>query len=337
MTALAISRSTRLRWLSGSRTDGHNWDAYEAPSGTTVRDWVNQRGRLSWSDARRLLTDLALEIQALAAEDDARSVLSLERVWVDAGGRAKLLDFVVDMRAADSEEVTIDQWRVFIHSLVAFVLEGRVLPERTPSPHTPQVPLPEHARTLVAQICNRRFGSIDDLVNAMRTIAERPALVTPGRRMASLMAATMAGAVAMIVTSWIWKMPQPDVRTHMNVGVLLVCAVPMVVLALALQGSAWLQLFGIAIQRSNGQPAGGLRCGVRAAVLWLPLLPILRVLFIEVGPTRLTYGFDTGDSWLMAAVFPAALACLVGSASYALVKPERSVPDLVCGTHLTPI
>jgi eukaryotic-like serine/threonine-protein kinase len=343
MSTLAVSRATRLRWLNGSRASGHDWDAYEAPPGTSLHDWVNQSGRLSWNDARRVLLDVALEIQALAAEDDATSVpvLSLERVWVDAGGRARLLGFVVAQTVGtETDEVPIDQWRVFIHSLVFFMLEGVIRSKDARSIQTPQAPIPEYVRPLLGEICRHSFRSIDDLVAAVRRIAERPAYVTRGRRVGPLLAAPTLTPLAITTIVWISNGLRPEAQSPLGIGVILLCAVPMIAIAVALRGCAWLRAFGIAVQTSQGRPAGRWRCGLRALVVWLPLLVLLRVAVFNfaVIPHRITYGFSlASQTWMMTLVFWGAIASLVGGALYALMRPHRGLPDLLSGTHLMPM
>jgi uncharacterized RDD family membrane protein YckC len=343
MSRLAVSRATRLRWLNGSRASGRDWDAYEAPSGTTLRDWVHQTGRLSWNDARRVLLDVALEIQALVAEDDTASVpvLSPERVWVDAGGRARLLGFVVDQTlGAETDEVPIEQWRVFIHSLTVFMLEGVIRSKDARSAHTPQAPIPEYVRPLLDEICREGFGLIDDLVAALRTIAERPAYVTRGRRVGPILAAPAFTPLAITTIVWISNGLRPEAQSSLGISVILFCAVPMIAGAVALQGCAWLRAFGIAVQTSQGRPAARWRCGLRALIVWLPLLVLLRipVFSFTIVPHRITYGFSLANqTWIVALVFWGALASLVGGAVYALVRPHRGVPDLLSGTHLMPM
>jgi uncharacterized RDD family membrane protein YckC len=340
MSARAISRRTRLRWLNGSRASTPYWDAYEGPSGTSLVKWVGRQERLAWSDARRVLRDVALELQARDAEGNVGFVLALNRVWVDTHGLTKLLNFAEpagEPQEGEQAPTRDDQWRVFLHSLVVFTLEGRVLSDPLLRTHQPRVPVPEHARPLLDKICNRGFGSISEVVDVVQSITERPACVTPARRVASLLAATLVGSIAMILTLWIWKMPQLGARTYANVGVLVACGGPMVALAVALQAPAWLWLFGIAVQTLNGQPAGRLRCGIRALVVWLPLFPILSVLAIDIAPGRLTYGFYIPpNNWMITAVFVTDSLLLFGAVLYALAKPDRGVPDLVCGTCLMP-
>ena len=86
-----LSRPGRLRWLTARRTDDEAWDAYEAASGQPLLSIISQPQE--WGTVRFWLLDLAEELLAATREGSVPATLSLERVWVTADGRAKLLDF----------------------------------------------------------------------------------------------------------------------------------------------------------------------------------------------------------------------------------------------------
>ncbi|HET9371305.1 MAG TPA: protein kinase, partial [Vicinamibacterales bacterium] len=85
-------RPGRLRWLTGRRDEGGQWDAFEAPDGMPL-DAI-ARASATWAVAKRWLVDLAAELQESAAEG-SMPVLALDRVWIRADDRAVLLDFPV--------------------------------------------------------------------------------------------------------------------------------------------------------------------------------------------------------------------------------------------------
>jgi hypothetical protein len=86
-----LGRVGRLRWVAGRRTPEENWDAYEAATGRPLLKLA--RSPQSWTQVRFWLLDLARELQAAAKDGTAPGVLALDRVWITADGRAKLLDF----------------------------------------------------------------------------------------------------------------------------------------------------------------------------------------------------------------------------------------------------
>ena len=82
-----ISRAGRLRWLTGRRSTEENWDAFEALTGKPLA--ILAQTRQSWREARFWLYDLGSELSAAAKDGTLPPVLTLDRVWITATGRAK--------------------------------------------------------------------------------------------------------------------------------------------------------------------------------------------------------------------------------------------------------
>jgi eukaryotic-like serine/threonine-protein kinase len=85
-----MGRVGRLRWIDGRRDGAHCWDVYEALSGQPLLKLIEQPQ--SWKVVRYWLLDLAQELDA-ATKDGTLPSLRLDRVWINAAGRVKLLDF----------------------------------------------------------------------------------------------------------------------------------------------------------------------------------------------------------------------------------------------------
>ena len=86
-----MGRVGRLRWLTGRRSPEENWDAFEAASGRPLLSLI-QIGQ-PWRQVRFWFFDLANEISLAEKDGTLPQVLALDRVWITADGRAKLLDF----------------------------------------------------------------------------------------------------------------------------------------------------------------------------------------------------------------------------------------------------
>jgi hypothetical protein len=86
-----VGRVGRLRWLTGRRVAEENWDAFEAATGRPLLSLI-QIGQ-PWSRVRFWLYDLANEISAAERDGTLPEKLALDRVWITADGRAKLLGF----------------------------------------------------------------------------------------------------------------------------------------------------------------------------------------------------------------------------------------------------
>ena len=129
-------------------------------------------------------------------------------------------------------------------------------------------------------------------------------------------------------------------------GVTFLCMVELAGAAIFGQ-SPLLRLFGIAIVDRDGQPAARWRLLARWAVAWLPGAGLtflaagtgafLIVLvgwpgeFSAVGPEVLAR-----LRWTAAVAIPVLAGLLLAAGAYAVLRPERSLPDLIAGTSLVP-
>jgi hypothetical protein len=168
-----------LPWLQG----GQGWNAYEMPGGASLWSWVRARGRLRYGEAQRVLMYV---LEGLAADD--RGPLSLTRVWVDALGRARRLDFdALDLPPAEQPGAfTAAEWGAFAKQVLVFTLEGRAMAGADLTARRLSVPLPEHARSIVSSIVSGRAESSSALVDALRRGTAHPSAVDTGRRAAAL-------------------------------------------------------------------------------------------------------------------------------------------------------
>jgi eukaryotic-like serine/threonine-protein kinase len=163
-----------LRWLQG----GEGWNAYEKPGGSSLWSWVRRRGRLSYAEAHRVLVGV---LEGLSSRGTG-SVLSLTRIWVEPSGRARWLDFdALDLPPEDSPGTfSAESWRSFLKQVLVFALEGVAVPQIA-------VPVPEHARPLVAGILAGECGdSPATLLASLREAASRPSSVGTARRAAAM-------------------------------------------------------------------------------------------------------------------------------------------------------
>ena len=182
----SLGRATRLRWLGGRRAAGENWDAYEAPPGQPL--WALRGRRQPWRSVRYWLLDLAEELRASLEEGSVPSPLGLDRVWITADGRAKLLDFpapgIDEKRAASEppalEAVDFQATRVFLNQVAVAALEGRMLDAQAARDQAVAVPLPLSARDLLRALPTLQdFGS---LTSGLKSLLQKTASVSRLRR-----------------------------------------------------------------------------------------------------------------------------------------------------------
>ncbi|MEM7395492.1 MAG: hypothetical protein AAF492_24435, partial [Verrucomicrobiota bacterium] len=205
-----IGRPGRLRWVTGRRSEEENWDAYEALNGAPLSSLITTPQ--PWSSVRFWLHDLAEECAAFERDRTRPVVLALDRVWISAEGRAKLLDFPppghTEQPGRRSAESGID----FLSEVAARALEGL-----TDRPETKDIsaPVPVHARSFL-----EKLPDVPDAATAAATLKEllyKPATVSRRRR-AAMVACSLALPIGLgiFVTAGTkilaqWNEAQPEV------------------------------------------------------------------------------------------------------------------------------
>jgi hypothetical protein len=172
-----LARGGRLRWLSGGTEGEGRWDAFVAPEGASLGEWVAASGPLDWTDTHLLLEGLAEELHAAAADGTLPPRLSIEQVWLGPYGRVQLLDWpranLPEEAAADEQALTL-LWQAAV-----LALEGRVRsPEYARRPLRVIVPL--HARRLLARLAGGpdRYQRLAEVRADLAATRARPAEVT---------------------------------------------------------------------------------------------------------------------------------------------------------------
>jgi serine/threonine protein kinase len=123
-----LARRTRVRWLAGRRAGAEAWDAYEAIGGQALLQMPKQ----PWSTVEGWVKQLAQEL-ALAIDDGTLPELSVNRVWIGADRRARLLNWpAADIEPGDTflDAPGADQVRAqgFLLQVAATTLEARTAP-----------------------------------------------------------------------------------------------------------------------------------------------------------------------------------------------------------------
>jgi len=182
-----LSRPGRLHWLTGRRTANECWDAYEAVEGTPLVALLSEPQ--PWSQVRHWLRDLATELGD-GLKGGTIPILELDRVWITADSRAKLLDWPapgVEVEGATEASVIrptpVEEGcvRHFLSSVAASALLGRVIrPE--PGAAAPALPLPLSARRFLQQLGEPTSQTLEQLGTVLDALAAAPAHVSRRRR-----------------------------------------------------------------------------------------------------------------------------------------------------------
>jgi hypothetical protein len=182
-TVHGLSRSGRIRWLTGRRGASENWDGFEAPTGQPL--WTLLDRPLDWDETRYLLLDLAEELAAALKDGTLPPALSLDRVWITADGRAKLSDLPVPGVASGAESLPtrpgcVEPVREFLRQVAVASLLGKRVSAREAQAMTVAPPLPLHARPVLDGLLKAQRPEV--VAAELRANLQRPARVTRVRR-----------------------------------------------------------------------------------------------------------------------------------------------------------
>ena len=197
-----LSRPGRLRWLTARRTDTEAWDAYEAASGRPLLSIIAQPQE--WGRVRYWLLDLGEELLAATQEGTVPATLSLERVWVTADGRAKLLDFAApvndNLQAGQSprSETCASTPQHFLKLVATSALQGRFADPTTTDLLT-SIPLPRHASPFLETL--RSDANLNQCLAALRTLLPLPAQISLAKRVL-LLGGALAFPIVVAGLAW---------------------------------------------------------------------------------------------------------------------------------------
>jgi eukaryotic-like serine/threonine-protein kinase len=161
---------------------------YDFQAGTGLEG--PKKGQLSWHEISVTLSGVLAEIAARLKESLAPRNLSLDHIWVQAHGQARVLDFPSVAPQAGAENfLDLADWRALIHQMVLFALEGNLVSLGDLGSRLPRVPFPEYARPLITSICQGgpASESPETLLAALESVSQRPARVTTARRLGTVL------------------------------------------------------------------------------------------------------------------------------------------------------
>jgi uncharacterized RDD family membrane protein YckC len=216
-----LNRAGRLRWLTGGRQGGWQWDAFLAPSGWPLTEFIKSQGRLSWPQARPILQQLTAELAQAARDGTLPAPLTVDQVWIQPTGQLQVID-TGPSGAGAAQPGADDQAATFLRQAAVFILEGC---QRTQGDATPPIraPLPDHAVRIVNRLLAAGPSSpiLKQVQADLAATQYRPREITPVWR-----------ATHLLVLASLWLLP-----------VLFMLAVPVVLTLLPAFSQAGVTLF----------------------------------------------------------------------------------------------
>jgi uncharacterized RDD family membrane protein YckC len=180
------TRTTRLRWLAGGTHAGSHWDAFVAPAGCPLGEFIAATGKMAWPDFRPLLQQLTDELTAATADDTLPGSLEPSQVWVQRSGQVQLLDLPLSDASKPGESAIADQLTgpdpalSLLRDVTILALEGKLHAARRPL----RAVLPEHASRVLNRLAvnSESYINVAQFQDALAASAELPTHVTRGRR-----------------------------------------------------------------------------------------------------------------------------------------------------------
>jgi len=279
--------------------------------------------------------------------------LTLDQVWVDRDGRVKLLDWAIESPGTNDSTVGSAASRETLSSVGLLRAAAQLFSQTQAQSRA----LPSHVRVFIAEL-TRRPDDIETLVWAVAqlrlSLNRAPSLTWSERLVAVGVSAgteySFYDIPICLLTLALLRLSGLTEPVRMASVFALALAMPVAV-GFWTRGGPVFRLLGIDVCRSNGQPAGRVRCAWRNLVAWTPvmlvysfsaaLLPAL-LPATKTGTSTAPALESLSHEWqaaifAFAAMVPALMILIhVAGACYAVARPQRGIQDLLAGTRLVP-
>jgi eukaryotic-like serine/threonine-protein kinase len=269
-----VNRSGRIRWLQDGVDGGLAWTAYESIAGVPFGLLTNSGAGLSWKSTHQILQNLVQELLVSIADGSIPSDLSIDHVWVDRVGSAKLLNQVLIPTHGNSPG------RIHRHESAekrAVELLVEIAKQCVKEQH-----IPVSASRFVQDLARRDESvlTLEWAKQELQVLSEKPKELTRDVRLGILCIAMGIETPLVSLTYSGLTLGMRNTALNPAIGsyvaglITLFCAAAV---AYAIQGAPVFNATKLRIMRSNGTPAGRTRCAIRQFLTWLPFITILSI------------------------------------------------------------
>jgi eukaryotic-like serine/threonine-protein kinase len=297
-----LRRPGRLRWLAGIRSPEVNWDAYEFPGGKPLVSFTKQR--VPWYELFQWMADLATELTVANSDGTQPSNPCIEQIWINADGRAKLLDFPAPGSKPPPSLTRRSLW----HDLTEILLK--------------KGPLPLPVRAFL-----KKMPDISDpatITHELNQLTELPHEVSRKKRL-GIIAASATGPLLLGLGLFFLYNTMLSTTLFWSIAALIAfVAIPAMIFAAFAGDGLILRTFGLCVVDRNGNPAAGSLAARRSLIAWLPTL---------TSPAIFTAWMTWTNSHYAATGTLTTLALL---AFISAILPERALHDRLANTFLVP-
>jgi len=208
----SVGRVGRLRWISGRRTPDEAWDAFEGITGEPLLALIKKPQ--PWTSVRFWLLDLATELAAAERDGTLPPVLALDRVWITAEGRAKLLDFAAPgLPRSNGPPPVLAAPTPFLVAVARSALAG----DANTAFNTADIrqPLPLHAQSFLRQLGSNAAPAA--AVTLLNPLLYRVAVMSRARRAALAAGCISFPLLAALAASFGMRMLEQWQRAQPNI------------------------------------------------------------------------------------------------------------------------
>jgi uncharacterized RDD family membrane protein YckC len=330
---ISVTRRTRPVWLQTGESDGRRWDAYEAVPGAPLAVAVSEADgkAVSWDQGRGILLELAAELAAAVDDGTLPPVLEIEQVWIEPGGRIKLLDAPLDLEHREPPTHPMPD--------MADAARAVQLLRQTADLYVRGVQLPVHAQVFGDELQGRPAdaATLHWAVERLRDLSQRRSTLRWDDRLGVIAASlgteqSVYLLFALSVTTAIVLLGMQLSITNAALSLSLAGAFPFLV-GFWFRGGPVFRVTGVEVRRRN-QPATRLRCALRNSAAWGPsmlsfcALGWLQLLTNDPELSRSGWALGLSMSWSLPMLLHA------GGAIIAIASPRRGLQDLFAGTSL---
>jgi hypothetical protein len=341
-------REARVRWVGGGSSADGRWDAYLAPAGTPLTSLVAAGQRLSWTEARPILEDLAEELAASCADGTLPQSLTVDQVWLRPDGRVQLLGERLTGPADNGGEpwkTTGEEERAleFLRQVAPAALESSL---RAADDGTGPIraPVPVHAAQILDRLLGVRkpYKTVEQFLNDLDSTRDRPTEVTRLRRAGHLALTAVLLHLPLFLPLFLliitlaallddrenYQHPSPQ-ASQVAYAAIIFCTAFWVVWAFLFRGGYAYWRGGIMLRRADGRKAARWQCAYRALLVWGPVAVLLglAVTVAHILP-----------AWpgLYLTIWGAGVLLLPVYAVLAIWSPARAPHDRLAGTYPVP-
>lgn len=331
-----VARPGRSRWLQSVETSEATWDVFEAQAGVPLPSLIDDDGHLPWSSVRSWLYDLAMELAAAAQDDTLPEKLSLDHVWINAQGRAILLE---EPWPATSRDRSPSHPSVSTAELIQVDdLAGRQRFLHAIASRLNPVTVPLHAQSVLKNLAEGSFEKLSFVAGNLQSLLTKPVRVTELQRAASILFNPMILSSLAIGVFIAILMPVPtEMKKAFWYPVALAIYAVMQLMAIVTGGSVLGEdNFGFAVIDAHGEKPGRLRLAVRWLIAWsLPLLWAAAALW-DISQVGSLDAIESADFQLTVLAFLVLVIPWLMGLANTVLSPHRGIHDHLTGCWIVP-